>query len=715
MSRWWVIAACVGLLQGCAAAETVPARWNPLARQEREPDTLYLLDVAAEQRLEAGDGGLISGDAGQEWTKVVPVPGKYRTGLKCADSNRGFLWMPSIGLISPDEFTIEFWLKCDRPWAEVVGSSPLMITDERGSDDLRLQVNGGSLKLVYAHLQDPAGPVSAEITYSLRQHPVSADTWVNVAFTLKEQTLRLYLNGLLVGEKGGLRPPRVWSDAARSDGLSLLGGLGRGAVEFALSDLRISRYARTPGEPAPPRGVNSLAVDMTRPTGQTVRQSLLGGLHLLRGPETERMARGVLQVLRTDKLLVATPMKEGQPDAACPSAGVSGTYSYDWQVVDRTFDYYQQLGITPYISIDATPQLLGGSVAPFSGAKLWTALSATSGFPREVPSDIEAFGTIVRDLVYHVVREKGYPVSYWGIWNEPDGQSFWNDNLDDYLRLYAVCARAVKSVSSDLRVGGPESGDWNPEWTEGLIRFCATEGLPLDFISWHYYQNTLSEIPQARAQVEYWARQEGLSGKPELIIGEWCWQIHNFPGSGYLPWKTRNYYLNDWHAAFVAASLIEMQNAGVVYSIYTNPVAESGSAGFAASGLMSSTHPWANLNVFRMWSMLAPVQVATAYDGPPGVFVQASRDDQGRLTVLLAHLRYRKDVTVGVTLRINGLADGARVTHYVVDDQHSNAFDAGSEHAELESVAPPGLKGSELVVNLRPRSVHLLVLDPAGR
>lgn len=698
-----------------------PIAWDPLARQEVEPDTLYLLDVEAEQQLRPGDGGLIPGDPSRDapWTKVVPVRGKYRTGLKCLDRTYGFVWMPALGLISPDEFTVEFWLQCDRPWAEVEDNSPFFIWDQRGSVDLRLFIHRGKMRWTYRHLQDPAGPVSAQFSYDLIQHPLPAQTWVSMALTFKDGALRLYIDGQKVGEQTGLRPPRIWSDSGSSDGLSLLGGSGRGASDFALSDLRISRCARVPGERAVLPSVDTLTVYPDRPTGRTVRQTLLGGLHTLAGPETEQMARGTLRVLRTDKMLVVTPIKVGEPDAEHPAIGVSGKYSYDWQVVDRTFDYYKRLGVTPYISIDATPQILGGSVAPFSGEKLLTARSYRSSFPRAVPSDLEAFGQVVRDLVHHTVREKGYAVPYWGVWNEPNSTLFWNNKLEDYLRLYEVCARAVKSVSPALRVGGPEVANWDQTWVEGLIRYCAQRKLPLDFISWHYYLSTVGEIPQVRAQVNSWARKYGLASPPELIVGEWCWEIRNFPKTGYEPWRSRNYFLNDWHASFAAASLIEMQNAGVVYSIYTNPVAEDGARGFEATGLMSATHPWANLNVFRLWSKLAPNLVRSEYVGRPGVFAQASRDERGRLTVLLTHLRYRKDVTASVSLRVPGMPLGARITHYVVDDQHSNRYDAGDAHTELETVVAPQLMrlapsrmAETLQVTLRPRSVHLLVFDP---
>jgi hypothetical protein len=216
-----------------------------------------------------------------------------------------------------------------------------------------------------------------------------------------------------------------------------------------------------------------------------------------------------------------------------------------------------------------------------------------------------------------------------------------------------------------------------------------------------------------RAEVDYWCGKYGRP-KVELINGEWCWQIHNFPKTGYYPWSTRNYYVNDWHAAFTAASLIEMQKQGVVYAIYTNPVAEAGGAGFHASGLMSPEHPWANLNVYRLWTKLAPDLVETTYDGRPGVFAQASRDAQGRVTLLLTHLRYRKDVAAELTVSLRGapLPVGAKLTAYLIDAQHSNWHDAGPEHGELETVPPPRLDQGQLTVTLPPRSAYLLTIEP---
>ncbi len=76
---------------------------------------------------------------------------------------------------------------------------------------------------------------------------------------------------------------------------------------------------------------------------------------------------------------------------------------------------------------------------------------------------------------------------------------------DEYLRLYAESAQAVKAVDSRLRVGGPATAAG--EWIELLTAYAADSGLPLDFVSTHTYGNLPLDV---RPQL----RQHGLGGVP---------------------------------------------------------------------------------------------------------------------------------------------------------------------------------------------------------
>ena len=64
-------------------------------------------------------------------------------------------------------------------------------------------------------------------------------------------------------------------------------------------------------------------------------------------------------------------------------------------------------------------------------------------------------------------------------------QEFSKYAKQEYFKLYASTAKAVKAVSSRFRVGGPATAGcaWVPE----TIDFCVKNNVPIDFISTHHY------------------------------------------------------------------------------------------------------------------------------------------------------------------------------------------------------------------------------------
>lgn len=488
---------------------------------------------------------------------------------------------------------------------------------------------------------------------------------------------------------------------------------------MTLSDLRLSRFARLPNALTTIPAGSTLTIASLTPSG-TINKNLLGSLHYLTTGATEALlggaasAPGVLEICRTDKMLSATPIKAGTVDGTHPTIGRSGSYSYDWQVVDRTLAYYARLGIVPYISLDATPQLLGGNVAPLSGANLTTQKSGDTAFSTTQPNSNSAFAAMCADLAYHITVEQGSPVTHFGLWNEPDGYGF---TLAQYEALYALVAPAVKGVSSALKVGGPETAFYNTTWIQGFITYCGANSLPLDFVSWHFYDGDVGTVAQAKAQTTLWATAAGLAA-PELLNGEWCWNPSNFTVTGNRPWKKVDMFKNDWAAAFVGATLVEEQAAAPFYtSIFTDSVmgkqGNPASGGFGSTGLSydSPAQMFSTGNVFRAWNKMGASALASTYAGVPGVYTQAATDAAtGRVTVLLSYLKYRKsDPQQTVTLALPLSLAGKAVTDYIIDDQHSDTFDAGIAHTNLEGASGAVVQADGTVtVGLRPRSVHLI-------
>lgn len=699
--------------------------WDPLARQEIEADTLFLLDADLESGYASGAGGLIGGDqqfgdpaTDALWlvtSKLQKTAGKYRTGLTTTTTTYGYAWMPGVGLLSTDQFTVEMWLRSKTgAWAAASDQTPWKIGLTTGNY-VRFLISGGTLQAQYVVDQNNAATYTAALSYNLTTNPIAAGVWTNVALTRSVNgTLRMYVNGVQVDLAVGSTQARAFADIARGDGLSLVGAAGKGANEFDVSDVRHSRQARVPGVEIVVTNASSISIDRTAPTGATVQKKLLGGLHTLGNATTETLlGSGVMTVVRTDKLLTATPIKAGATDATHPTLGHSGSYSYDWQVVDRTLNYIVALGMEPYLSIDSTPQILGGSVAPFSGAALTTERSYTSGFAPQVPTDFAAFATIAGDLAYHATVELGISVPYWGVWNEPDG-SFWLGTQTQYFQLYAAVAAALKAVNPAFKVGGPEVSHNDLSWFDGQIAYCQANGVPLDFVSWHPYSGDIGELQRVRAQVERQRAAVGFAGQLELICGEWTWQPAHLPkpAPDPSPFAVSNYFVNDWAGAFVAASLIEMQNAGVVRGVFTNPVADLPALQYAASGLVSSAARWAPGNAFDLFSRLKATILTSTATVDPGIFHVASKDGAGVVTVLIANLHYRTsggDQQVVVSVPDLGTAVA---TLKVVDVTRSNQYDAGLSHAAVES-APANYTQGRVRLALKPRSVALLTITPS--
>jgi hypothetical protein len=682
--------------------------WHPLARQPVEADTLYLLDARAEQRLAPGtQGGLIASDFGTDadaWgNTVVAVSGRYREGLtNIGAPHPGYAWMPAEGLLGADQFTVELRLKSSVPWSMLPLEVPFAVEDSALSDRLQLQVGTGEVTAYMSQTQR-AQPTAVQISSTaLAGEP--ANQWIEVALTLKDDELSLFLNGALAARTAGAVGPREWSDGAFGDGLSLLGADGRPTVDLTLSDLRISRLARLPGQRvdlAPP----TVTVDTSSRGQSWVPRDLLGVLQTVGSGRYRRMVAPSVGVIREDKLLSVTPIKAGPPDAAHPSLGASGRYSYDWRVVDRTMRYIVGAHAIPYISMDPTPSLLGGSVPPFSGPRLHSdAQSYQSPFPPQVPDNLSDYTAMVGDLVHHIVDQDRINVPAWGLWNEPDLPVFWSGTLAQYEQLYAAVAPAVKAADPSALIGGPEIAKPNQgTWLKGFIETVATQHLPLDFISFHYYTGSVGTLDATRSMIDQEFRQYGMR-PPRIIVGEWNWDLEDLPLTGYKPFRSLNFFANDWAAAFDASSLIAMQRDDVIYAILASKLETNPNLWSLATPSVAR----APLNAYRIWSTLGSQVLPTGGTLPPGTSLIATREANGEIAILIADLRYRRDLVQHLTLRIPGVRAGATVTADEVDRQHSDSLDAGVAHAGLARVAPPKLARGHLAITLAPDSVLLL-------
>ncbi len=214
-----------------------------------EPDTAYLMDLDVESLLSVWEGGMMAAD---EVTGGAPpwrggdaaevVAGKYRDGLRADDST---VLLPGTGLLGADQWTLEFFVSSLLPWASL--SSAVAFTYWNGYTQLiDVTLTASTIVVTYKHDNDAVFVHRAAVATG-QNH--AADTFVSIATAVLAGTMRLYINGVLADTETGCTPPRAWDDNwnAPYGGMTISGN-----ANLTVSDLRISRLARVPGEvPAP--------------------------------------------------------------------------------------------------------------------------------------------------------------------------------------------------------------------------------------------------------------------------------------------------------------------------------------------------------------------------------------------------------------------------------------------------------------------------------
>jgi hypothetical protein len=711
---------------GSSPREPTTVTWRPLAEPSREADTLLLPDLTSVETINAG-GGFLDGDVNTPQRELAANfafgRGRFGPAVRALPGRADYVFYPIDGVLDGREFTIEFWARSPRPWSGIQsGTATVSVRGGPGGNRLQiLAARNGQCAVLLGSLETvPTRAYRATWQKPCAELGLTAERWHHVAVTLRRRTLHIYIDGREVGRVGGVRFVPLWSDTTNAEGLQLGGEPGTSAGIW-ISDVRVSRTARVPDRPTRLRPLSGrLTVDAARPTG-TVPADLIGSLKI--GPITPSQARSALDVIREGDTVTATPIKRGAPDATHPAAGHSGRFAYDWEVVDRSFRWLKARGLKGYIDTDATPQLLGGSVAPNAATPL---IGRT--YANEVPDDLDAWAAVIGDLVHHV-RDNAYAVTRWTVWNEPDlGSAFWNGTMEQYLDLYAVTARAVKAADPRAKVGGPELSSLNSSWIKALFARADRDHLPLDFIAFHDYSGDLNTIAQARAIVDRYARRYGFPTPFPITIGEFNWSDRNEAGAG--RFKDGYWHVRSLGAAYTTAAIIQaVKLGGFEQFIWSHT---SGVSGPIRSGAKYATmqligdhgEQWAPFNALTGWKRtVGRTLVWTAADLPPGVFDLASKDPvTGRLGLVFANHGWaqRQGRTVAVTVK-NLAARRYRLTRSVVDRAHSSRWDVaqdrpdGARQNDLQTVERRTMQSSGAIsfsVRLPMWSSTFITLEP---
>ena len=162
-----------------------------------------------------------------------------------------------------------------------------------------------------------------------------------------------------------------------------------------------------------------------------------------------------------------------------PGIGCDRFVEWNFHKIGIVYDNILECGMKPFVELSFMPKTLA------SGEEQCIFYYKGNITP---PKDYDEWVEFIRKFVEYLIHRYGQEevrTWYFEIWNEPDLPIFFAGSKADYYRLYEVTAKAVKSVDSQLRVGGPATA--GSKWVGSFLSYCREHHVPVDFVSTHQY------------------------------------------------------------------------------------------------------------------------------------------------------------------------------------------------------------------------------------
>ena len=374
------------------------------------------------------------------------------------------------------------------------------------------------------------------------------------------------------------------------------------------------------------------------------------------------------------------------------TAGMAGTAlqnssAYNFSYVDQIYDGLLARHVRPYIEMSFMPKKMAAD--PNKLHPFWYHPVVSP------PKDYAEWDAMIRAFAQHLVNRYGIDeVAKWKfeVWNEPN-LDFWagQPKQSTYFELYDHTARAIKSVSPRLQIGGPATAQ--AAWVTPFLQHVKEANVPIDFVSTHVYANdtahdvfgTDDQIP--RDQMVYRAVQkvhDEIASSPfpnlPLIFSEYNASYANEPN------VTDTDYMGPWLANTIRQCDGLVSN--MAYWSFSDVFEEQGvvrSPFYGGFGLIAADEiPKPSLNVFRALHKLGTQRLrvdsdsALATIGPDGsvalaLWDYAPPDGTGPHYTMPSGPAGPSKV---FTVTLEHVPASAAVEIWRVDDDHGNVIKA---------------------------------------
>ncbi len=169
------------------------------------------------------------------------------------------------------------------------------------------------------------------------------------------------------------------------------------------------------------------------------------------------------------------------PGLAAEAVGDASKYNFLY--VDQIYDGLLSKGVKPFVELSFMPRQLAADPTALHPFLYHPVVSP--------PKDYKLWDDMIRAFAEHLIARYGIEeVSTWKfeVWNEPN-LDFWGGTpkQSTYWTLYDHTARAIKSVSPRLQIGGPATAQ--AAWIPDFLTYVYDNHIPVDFVSTHVYGN----------------------------------------------------------------------------------------------------------------------------------------------------------------------------------------------------------------------------------
>ncbi|HVB87437.1 MAG TPA: glycosyl hydrolase family 39 [Candidatus Dormibacteraeota bacterium] len=372
-------------------------------------------------------------------------------------------------------------------------------------------------------------------------------------------------------------------------------------------------------------------------------------------------------------------------DVGLYSEDAAGNPVYNFSYVDHIYDGLLDNGVRPFVELSFMPRQLAAS--PIEQAFWYHPIVSP-------PKDWSKWGALITNFARHLVDRYGIDeVSQWyfEVWNEPN-LDFWagKPQQETYYHLYDVTARALKSVSPRLRVGGPATAQ--AAWITSFIDHNVKNNVPMDFVSTHVYGNDSSENvlgtnqPVSRNQMVCMAAKKvydevKASPRPNIPI---IWSEYNASYKNETD-VTDGLYMGPWMANTIRQcdGLTDMMS----YWAFSDVFEEQGVVRkplYGGYGLIAEDNlPKPAFNAFKLLHHLGDVRIALDSDT---ALLTKRRDGSLVMAVWNLFLPEQTGNSKTFHIDVNGLSGRTPVLVSRLDANHGSLLEA---YAKMGSPAYP--------------------------